>query len=133
MMMYFFLNENVGWAAKGGNGAVFKTTNGGANWIQQTVSTATNQYYRNIEFLNENVGFLGTLNNNFYKTVDGGNSWQRVDNISPYPQAICGLDCVGTSTVYGCGAWFIRLISSNQQTAAIPGNILICRAMRMLW
>jgi len=102
----FFLNENVGWAARGGNGAVFKTTNGGANWTQQTVSAATNQYYRNIEFLNENVGFLGTLNNNFYKTADGGNSWQRVNNISPYPQAICGLDCVGTSTVYGCGAWF---------------------------
>ena len=70
----FFLNENVGWAARGGNGAVFKTTNGGANWTQQTVSAATNQYYRNIEFLNENVGFLGTLNNNFYKTADGGNS-----------------------------------------------------------
>ncbi|WP_027386562.1 photosystem II stability/assembly factor-like protein [Chryseobacterium gregarium] len=102
----FFLNENVGWAARGGNGAVFKTTNGGVNWTQQTVSTATNQYYRNIEFLNENVGFLGTLSSDFYKTIDGGNSWQRVNNISPYPQAICGLDCVGTSTVYGCGAWF---------------------------
>ncbi|WP_415326735.1 T9SS type A sorting domain-containing protein [Chryseobacterium sp. MMS23-Vi53] len=102
----FFLNENVGWAAKGGNGAVFKTTNGGTTWTQQIVSSATNQYYRNIEFLNENVGFLGTLNNNFYKTVDGGATWQRVNNISPYPQAICGLDCVGTSTVYGCGAWF---------------------------
>lgn len=102
----FFLNENLGWAAKGGNGAVFKTTNGGATWTQQTVSAATNQYYRNIEFLNENIGFLGTLNNDFYKTTDGGTTWQRVNNIAPYPQAICGLDCVGTSTVYGCGAWF---------------------------
>lgn len=102
----FFLNENLGWAARGGNAAVFKTTNGGSTWTQQVVSSAPNEYYRNIEFLNENVGFLGTLNNNFYKTADGGNSWQRVNNISPYPQGICGLDCVGTSTVYGCGAWF---------------------------
>ena len=102
----FFLNQNLGWAAKGGNGKVYKTTNGGASWVQQIVGTATNEYYRNIEFLNENVGFLGTLNNNFYKTTDGGTSWQKVNNISPYPEAICGLDCVGTSTVYGCGAFF---------------------------
>ncbi|SFN77217.1 Por secretion system C-terminal sorting domain-containing protein [Chryseobacterium oleae] len=102
----FFLNENLGWAARGGNGAVFKTTNGGNTWVQKAVTGPANQYYRNIEFLNENVGFLGTLNNSFYKTVDGGESWQKVNNISPYPEAICGLDCVGTSTVYGCGAWF---------------------------
>ncbi|MEY8759156.1 YCF48-related protein [Chryseobacterium tongliaoense] len=102
----FFLNENLGWAARGGNGAVFKTTDGGSSWAQQTVGSPANEYYRNIEFLNENVGFLGTLSENFYKTSDGGNSWQRVTNISPYPQAICGLDCVGTSTIYGCGAWF---------------------------
>ncbi|ASK28657.1 photosystem II stability/assembly factor-like protein [Chryseobacterium sp. T16E-39] len=102
----FFLNENLGWAARGGNGAVFKTTDAGNTWIQQTVSSTPGEYYRNIEFLNENIGFLGTLNNNFYKTADGGSTWQRVNNISPYPQGICGLDCVGTSTVYGCGAWF---------------------------
>ncbi|WP_261511506.1 T9SS type A sorting domain-containing protein [Chryseobacterium paludis] len=102
----FFLDENVGWAARGGSAAVFKTINAGSTWTQQVVSSTPNEYYRNIEFLNENIGFLGTLNNNFYKTTDGGSSWQRVNNISPYPQGICGLDCVGTSTVYGCGAWF---------------------------
>lgn len=102
----FFLNENLGWAARGGNGTVFKTTNGGINWTEQNVSSTTGQYFRNIEFLNENVGFVGTLNSNFYKTTNGGTTWTRVDNIMPYPTAICGLDAVGTSTVYGCGAWF---------------------------
>ncbi|WP_312764794.1 T9SS type A sorting domain-containing protein [Epilithonimonas sp.] len=102
----FFLNENLGWAARGGNGAVFKTTNGGATWTEQVVSSQTGQYFRNIEFLNENIGFLGTLNNNFYKTINGGATWAKVNNISPYPAAICGLDTVGASTVYGCGAWF---------------------------
>lgn len=102
----FFLNENLGWAAKGGGGKVYKTTDGGANWAQMTLSNPNNEYYRNIEFLNENVGFLGTLNNSFYKTVNGGTSWQKVENISPNPRAICGLDTVGASTVYACGAWF---------------------------
>ncbi|WDF48355.1 photosystem II stability/assembly factor-like protein [Chryseobacterium sp. KACC 21268] len=102
----FFLNENIGWAARGGNGTVFKTTNGGVSWTEQIVSSTTGQYFRNIEFLNENIGFVGTLNNNFYKTVNGGTTWTKVNNISPNPPAICGLDAVGTSTVYGCGAWF---------------------------
>ena len=102
----FFLNENLGWAARGGNGTVFKTINGGQSWTEQTVSSTTGQYFRNIEFLNENIGFVGTLNNNFYKTTNGGTTWTRVNNITPYPEAICGLDTVGASTVYGCGAWF---------------------------
>ena len=63
-------------------------------------------YFRNIEFLDANIGFLGTLTNRFYKTTDGGNTWNLVTTITPNPAAICGLDCVGTSTVYGCGAYF---------------------------
>ena len=30
----------------------------------------------------------------------------EITNISPAPRAICGLDAVGTSTIYGCGAYF---------------------------
>lgn len=104
----FFLNENLGWAANGGYSEVFKTTDGGVNWTSQITGTALGSYhyFRNIEFLDENIGFLGTLNQKFYKTTDGGTTWSLVTNISPNPSAICGLDCVGTSTVYGCGAYF---------------------------
>ncbi len=103
----FFLNENVGWAANGFFAAVYKTTDGGINWTLQTNNAilGSNHYFRNIEFLDENIGFLGTLNGKFYKTLDGGNTWNLV-TITPNPFAICGLDCVGTSTVYGCGAYF---------------------------
>lgn len=104
----FFLNENLGWAANGYYAAVYKTTDGGTTWNQQlnTSILGSNHYFRNIEFLDENIGFLGTLNSKFYKTVDGGATWSLVTNIFPNPAAICGLDCVGTSTVYGCGAYF---------------------------
>ena len=103
----FFLNENLGWAANGYYASVYKTTDGGATWTQQLSNAilGSNHYFRNIEFLNENVGFLGTLNGKFYKTIDGGTTWNLV-SIAPNPPAICGLDCVGTSTVYGCGAYF---------------------------
>ncbi len=104
----FFLNENLGWAANGYYSAVYKTIDGGANWSLQTTGAllGSPHYFRNIEFLDENIGFLGTLNQKFYKTIDGGTTWTLVTNITPNPQAICGLDCVGTSTVYGCGAYF---------------------------
>jgi photosystem II stability/assembly factor-like uncharacterized protein len=103
----FFLNENLGWAANGYYASVYKTTDGGTTWTQQLSNAilGSNHYFRNIEFLNENVGFLGTLNGKFYKTIDGGTTWNLV-SIAPNPPAICGLDCVGTSTVYGCGAYF---------------------------
>ncbi|MES2862744.1 MAG: T9SS type A sorting domain-containing protein [Bacteroidota bacterium] len=104
----FFLNENLGWAANGYYSAVYKTIDGGASWTLQTngAMLGGSHYFRNIEFLDENIGFLGTLNQKFYKTTDGGTTWGLVTNITPNPIAICGLDCVGTSTVYGCGAYF---------------------------
>jgi photosystem II stability/assembly factor-like uncharacterized protein len=104
----FFLNENLGWAANGYYSAVYKTTDGGANWTTLIPNGGLGGYYyfRNIEFLNENVGFLGTLSNRFYKTIDGGTTWNQVTNITPNPLAICGLDGVGSSTIYGCGAYF---------------------------
>lgn len=98
----FFLNENLGWAANGPSARVYKTTDAGQTWTQQF---STSGYFRNIEFLDENIGFLGTLDGVFYKTIDGGDTWASVP-ISPSPPAICGLDAVGSSTIYGCGAWF---------------------------
>ncbi|WP_309640548.1 YCF48-related protein [Flavobacterium sp.] len=104
----FFINDNVGWAANGAYAAVYKTTDGGANWTTQVTETSLggNYYFRNIEFLDENIGFLGTLNNLFLKTIDGGTNWIPVTNLPTNPAAICGLDAVGTSTIYGCGAYF---------------------------
>lgn len=104
----FFLNETTGWAANGWHAAVYKTTDGGLTWTEQLNETNLpgNYYFRNIIFLNENIGFLGTLNDTFFKTTNGGQTWAEVTNISPNPNAICGLDTAGASTIYGCGAYF---------------------------
>lgn len=104
----FFINENVGWAANGYYAAVYKTIDGGVTWTLQmsNATMGTNYYFRNIEFLDENIGFLGTLNGVLFKTINGGTTWTAVTNFPTNPAAICGLDTVGTSTVYGCGAYF---------------------------
>lgn len=104
----FFLDENIGWAANGYYAAVYKTTDGGVTWSEQLNESMLGgaYYFRNIEFLNSNIGFLGTLNGEFFKTIDGGDNWTLVDNIPTNPLAICGLDTIGESTIYGCGAYF---------------------------
>jgi len=104
----FFLDENIGWAANGFYAAVYKTTDGGVTWSEQLNESMLGgaYYFRNIEFLNSNIGFLGTLNGEFFKTIDGGDNWTLVDNIPTNPLAICGLDTIGESTIYGCGAYF---------------------------
>ena len=103
----FFLNENLGWAVNGYYSGLFKTTDGGITWTQQITNGQFGyKYFRNVEFLNENIGFIGCLNGGFYKTNNGGTTWVPVTNISPVPPALCGLDAVGTATIYGCGAYF---------------------------
>ncbi|WP_308990543.1 YCF48-related protein [Mariniflexile litorale] len=103
-----FINETTGWAVNGAYAAVYKTVDGGKNWTMQLNESMLNgdYYFRTIDFLNENIGFLGTLEGKFFKTIDGGTHWTEVTNISPNPAAICGLASVGTSTIYGCGAYF---------------------------
>ncbi len=104
----FFLNENIGWAANGPNATIHKTTDGGLTWTEQLNQTdlGASYYFRNIEFLNADIGFLGTLNGDFFKTTDGGDTWNVVTNITPNPPAICGITTVENSTVYACGAYF---------------------------
>ncbi|MFD2890924.1 YCF48-related protein [Flavobacterium chuncheonense] len=105
----FFLNEMEGWALNGYYAGVYKTTDGGLTWVTQLTESQLggNYYFRNIEFLNSQIGFVGTLNNKFYKTIDGGVTWSEVTNITTTTTpAICGLDAVGNSTIYGCGAYF---------------------------
>ena len=106
----FFINDSVGWAANGAYASVYKTIDGGVTWTLQLSENSAalpgNYYFRNIEFLNENIGFVGTLNGVFLKTIDGGSTWTMVTNFTTNPAAICGLDAVGTSTIYGCGAYF---------------------------
>jgi photosystem II stability/assembly factor-like uncharacterized protein len=104
----FFISETMGWAANGSRGAVYKTVDAGLTWTLQmsNATNGTNYYFRNVEFLDENIGFIGTLDGVFFKTSNGGTTWTAVTNFPTDPVAICGLDTVGTSTVYGVGAYY---------------------------
>ncbi len=108
----FFLNRDTGWAVNG-SGRIFKTLNGGSNWIQQRNSPGT--YFRAVAFVNSQIGFAGNVGpdyfpnvtdaNPLYRSIDGGNSWTDVTaSISgPVPVGICGIQAVNDSVVYAAG------------------------------
>ena len=73
----FFLNENTGWVVGGDFSVerIFKTTNGGINWIVQTSGTANKLF--SVYFINENTGWSvgGPSSPKIIKTTNGGDAW----------------------------------------------------------
>lgn len=115
----YFHSANTGWAvswAVNGQGMIFKTVDGGDNWA---LVYSSDVYFRAVEFLNEDVGFAGTLDGVFLKTTDGGSSWVEIQDLVPSTiPGICGLSHVGDN-VYGVGifsypAYFIKSTDQGQ-------------------
>lgn len=80
-------------------GLVFKTTDGGDNWILKLADSSS--IYRSIQFINTNTGFVvGTSNSSFAKTTDAGESWS-----------------VFESYLFG-GLWSVYFIDANTGIAA---------------
>lgn len=99
----FFLNDSIGWAAGGPSATIFKTTNAGETW---DLKYSGSKYLRSIEFINDKVGFCGSLDSSFYKSIDGGETWTDIaQTITPRPHGICGLSAPTKSVIYGCGIW----------------------------
>ncbi len=55
---------------------LFKTTNGGYSW--QPITTTFKSGVQDIDFLDENIGFVTTQHEGVFKTVDGGNTWVKL-------------------------------------------------------
>jgi len=70
-----FFNLNTGYVT--GSNCIYKTTNGGENWINIS-STAGSGYYA-LHFLNPNTGYVGGYFNSYtgriLKTTNGGENW----------------------------------------------------------
>lgn len=69
-----FLNLNIGFAR--GTRIVYKTIDGGNTWIKSFESSRP--FIKDINFLDENNGFLIGDDSLIHKTTDGGTSWQKL-------------------------------------------------------
>ncbi|MEO6540876.1 MAG: YCF48-related protein, partial [Ferruginibacter sp.] len=108
----FMVNTQTGYAVCG-DGKIVKTTDGGNNWL--LLEQANNIYYRSVEFMNTQKGFVGgfTFNPNVVtnilkKTTDGGATWTDLSSQldARARKGICGLAVADSNTIYGCGNWF---------------------------
>jgi photosystem II stability/assembly factor-like uncharacterized protein len=106
------IDQNTGYASCN-NSKVFKTTNGGQNWVAKTQPSGSNYSLYSMDFLNENTGYVcvnytTVAAGNVFKTTDGGNSWTQYTLAATNPGSIMSCDFVDANT------GFVSLNSSNK-------------------
>lgn len=82
----FALNDKTAFTVGGaaGNGALFKTTDGGKTW-----TNILNNYYNDVFFINELTGYVVGNNGSILKTEDGGQTWvQQTSNTTKGLRAV---------------------------------------------
>lgn len=106
-----FIDANTGWATK--NSLIYKTTDGGSNWVQKLSKTGT--HFRCIGFASANRGWAGNLGpgsydsgvtdtNVFYETFDGGETWSVVPNFDQSGmKGFCSMHVLDAQHIYGGG------------------------------
>lgn len=79
-----FPSNDVGYVV-GEYGSVYKTTDGGINWVNcragNSLFANPNKLLRDIAFVDENTGFLVGTGSLVLRTTDGGKTWKKASNL----------------------------------------------------
>lgn len=79
-----FVDESTGWLV-GNKGTVYKTTNGGQDWL--LLDAGTTKDFTKASFTDLNTGWAATADGSIFKTSDGGANWTEYN----FGQAVPGL------------------------------------------
>jgi len=66
-----FINENTGFIG-GGLNKLYKTTNGGTNFVRQRTDSTSLAFISSIDFVNDTIGWYSCAVGRIYKTTSGG-------------------------------------------------------------
>ena len=75
MLSVFFIDANIGWVV-GAGGNIFKSTDGGTNFVAQ-VSGTTNSLPQ-VQFIDANIGWIAAHVDKILLTIDGGANWSTI-------------------------------------------------------
>src|SRR5262249_30409349 len=102
----WFFNERLGWT--GLLGTVYRTVDGGSTSRALEPPPGGLTAVRCIGCQPAARGWIGSVVDSIalWATADSGATWVPVELPAPKPRGICGLSLVGTSVIYGSGAWY---------------------------
>jgi photosystem II stability/assembly factor-like uncharacterized protein len=122
----YAVNYNTGWVtgndSANTNNRVFKTTNAGANWVEQEYSRQS--YINFIHFFNASTGIFiadpvdGIIG--FFVTRNGGNSWERSPNSPLSDQLLIDnrMGVLDTNLV-----WFVSYTPNGYRLFKLSGGL----------
>ena len=88
----------IGYAA-GKDGALYKSTDGGANW--SPVSKGSGAYLFSVDFLDEDTGFVSGGGATVLRTMDGGANWTPL--VLPFTECVYQVQVISATLVYAAG------------------------------
>jgi photosystem II stability/assembly factor-like uncharacterized protein len=108
---FYFINENTGWAAGSGGVAksVYKSTNGGVNWILQTSGLAAIPMA--INFSDANNGRVSGASGFFSITTNGGTNW--ITQTSPGASDLFTHSFINSATGWAAGTNNIHFTTNS--------------------
>lgn len=111
--MIFALDDMTAWVPihSGTPQGIWKTSDGGDTWVQQSTADFTGGFPNTVHFWNENDGWcMGDPVDGYYEiytTTDGGDTWVRVPSEDiPAPASSIEYGVVGYYDVVGDTVWF---------------------------
>jgi photosystem II stability/assembly factor-like uncharacterized protein len=132
----YFINSLTGWIVEG-TGSVYKTTDGGHNWV--LTNDQIQQYIRSTGFFDENTGIIGTLFDSLhilYRTTDGGFTFTDITQSihGTLPSGMCGISIVNSTTAYASGRYYcpanvIKTTNTGLNWVSVPVDTSLARSL----
>lgn len=123
-----FTSNTNGYITKDNNGAVYRTVNGGNNWIRVNDTTLSPVYATDMHFTNDSTGFISSATGGYIvsKTTDYGKTWENCKRNSTYQYGVYGIGrlfFLNNQTGWAGGRGEYLMLTTSAGNPTIPKSI----------